>query len=93
MTQLGSKEVFFKSKKVIGLDIGTSSIKLAEMDFSGKGAQLLSFGFAPTPPNSVSGGEIVDIASVGMAIQSLLNEVRSKRKNIATAMMGNCGRS
>ncbi|WP_374078171.1 type IV pilus assembly protein PilM [Bdellovibrio bacteriovorus] len=80
--------MFFKSKKVIGLDIGTSSIKLAEMDFSGKGAQLLSFGFAPTPPNSVSGGEIVDIASVGVAIQSLINEVKSKRKSIATAMWG-----
>lgn len=80
--------MFFKSKKVIGLDIGSSSIKLAEMDFNGKGAQLLSFGFAPTPPNSVTGGEIVDIASVGIAIQSLINEVKTKRKNIATAMWG-----
>ncbi|MBO9666861.1 MAG: type IV pilus assembly protein PilM [Bdellovibrio sp.] len=80
--------MFFKSKKVIGLDIGTSSIKLAEMDFNGKGAQLLSFGFAPTPPNSVSGGEIVDIASVSVAIQQLISEVKSKRKNIATAMWG-----
>lgn len=80
--------MFFKSKKVIGLDIGTSSIKLAEMDFNGKGAQLLSFGFAPTPPNSVSGGEIIDIASVGLAIQSLISEVKSKRKSVSTAMWG-----
>lgn len=80
--------MFFKSKKVIGLDIGTSSIKLAEMDFNGKSATLLSFGFAPTPANSVAGGEIVDIGSVGMAIQSLLNEVKSKRKKVATAMWG-----
>lgn len=80
--------MFFKSKKVIGLDIGTSSIKLAEMEFKGKTAQLTSFGFAPTPPNSVSGGEIIDIASVGLAIQSLINEVKTKRKNIATAMWG-----
>ncbi len=80
--------MFFKSKKVIGLDMGKSSIKFAKMDLSGKGAQLLSFGFAPTPPNAVSGGEIVDIASVGMAVQSLINEVGSKRKNIATAMWG-----
>ncbi|MNJ92477.1 Cell division protein FtsA [compost metagenome] len=80
--------MFFKSKKVIGLDIGTSSIKLAEMDVSGKGAQLLSFGFAPTPPNSVMGGEINDIASVGMAIQALVAEVGSKRKIASTAMWG-----
>lgn len=80
--------MFFKSKKVIGLDIGTSSIKLAEMDFNRSGAQLLSFGFAPTPPNAVSGGEIIDVGSVGIAIQSLINEVKTKRKNIATAMWG-----
>lgn len=80
--------MFFKSKKVIGLDIGTSSIKLAEMEVNGKGAQLLSFGFAPTPMNSVTGGEIVDIGSVGMAIRSLVSEVQSKRKMVATAMWG-----
>lgn len=80
--------MFFKSKKVIGLDIGTSSIKLAEMDFSGKGAQLLSFGFVPTPPNAVSGGDIVDVSAVGMAVQSLVADVASKRKNVATAMWG-----
>jgi type IV pilus assembly protein PilM len=80
--------MLFKSKKVIGLDIGTSSIKMAEMDVSGKGAQLLSFGFAPTPPNAVSGGEIVDVGAIGMAIQPLIQELKTKRKNVATSMWG-----
>lgn len=80
--------MFFNTKRVIGLDIGTSSIKLAEMDVSRKGAQLLSFGFAPIPPGSVSGGEIIDVAAVGMAIQALVNEVGSKRKIASTAMWG-----
>lgn len=80
--------MLFKSKKVIGLDIGTSSIKMAEMDVSGNSAQLLSFGFAPTPPNSVTGGEIIDVGAVGMAVQSLIQELKTKRKNVATAMWG-----
>jgi type IV pilus assembly protein PilM len=80
--------MFFTSKRVIGLDIGTSSIKLAEMDVSRKGAQLLSFGFAPIPQGAVTGGEISDVPSVGMAIQSLVAEVGSKRKVAATAMWG-----
>lgn len=80
--------MFFKSKRVIGLDIGTSSIKLAELDISSRGAQLVSFGFAPTPANSVSGGEIVDLSGVGLAIQSLVRELRITRKNVATAMWG-----
>lgn len=80
--------MFFRSKKVIGLDIGSSSIKIAEMDVSRAGAVLNSFAIAPTPPNSVTGGEIHDIASIGMAIQSLLNDIKSKRKSVATAMWG-----
>lgn len=80
--------MFFRSKKVIGLDIGSSSIKIAEMDVSRAGAVLNSFAIAPTPPNSVTGGEIHDIASIGMAVQSLMNDIKSKRKLVATAMWG-----
>lgn len=80
--------MFFNSKKILGLDIGSSSIKIAEMDVTKQGAQLLSFGFAPTPPNTVSAGEISDISSVGIAVQGLVNEIKSKRKNIATGMWG-----
>ncbi|MGZ3743795.1 MAG: type IV pilus assembly protein PilM [Pseudobdellovibrionaceae bacterium] len=80
--------MFFKSKKVLGLDIGTSSIKIAELDVSRKGVQLLSFGFAPTPPNSVAAGEISDTTSVRVAVQGLVSEIGSKRKSISTGMWG-----
>lgn len=80
--------MFLKSKKIIGLDIGTSSIKIAEMDVSRGNAQLVSFGITPTPPNAVSGGEIIDIGSVGMAIQGLIADLKTKRKSVATAMWG-----
>jgi type IV pilus assembly protein PilM len=80
--------MLFNTKKILGLDIGSSSIKIAELDVSKKGAQLLSFGFAPTPPNTVSAGEISDIGSVGVAVQGLVGEIRSKRKHVATGMWG-----
>jgi type IV pilus assembly protein PilM len=80
--------MLFGSKKVLGLDIGTSSIKIAELDVSKRGAQLLSFGFAPTPPNTVAAGEISDVSTVGIAVQGLVSDIRSKRKNVATGMWG-----
>lgn len=61
---------------------------MAEMDVSRSGAQLVSFGIAPTPPNSVSGGEIGDLASVGSVLQSLAGEMKTKRRSVATAMWG-----
>lgn len=80
--------MFFKSNKVIGLDIGTTSIKVAELSISRGSATLESFAIVPTPANSVSGGEINDITSVAMAIQSACQESKTKVKNIATAMWG-----
>ncbi|MBC7371385.1 MAG: type IV pilus assembly protein PilM [Bdellovibrionaceae bacterium] len=80
--------MLFGSKKVLGLDIGTSSIKIAELDVTSAGAQLMSFGFAPTPHNSVTAGEITDVSSVAIAVQGLISDIRTKRKNIATGMWG-----
>ncbi|MBK9323850.1 MAG: type IV pilus assembly protein PilM [Bdellovibrionaceae bacterium] len=80
--------MLFGSKKVLGLDIGTSSIKIAEVDVSKNGAQLLSFAITPTPPNSVAAGEISDVTSVGIAVQGLVSDIHSKRKSIATGMWG-----
>jgi type IV pilus assembly protein PilM len=80
--------MFFKSKKVIGLDIGTSSLKLVELDVSKNGAVLQGFRLAPTPPNTVAGGEISDPATLGSAIRMLTTELGSKRKAVNTGMWG-----
>lgn len=80
--------MLFKSKKVIGLDIGTSSLKLAELDVTKNGATLHSFRLAPTPLNAINNGEIADAASLGAAIRSLAQEASSKRKTVATGMWG-----
>lgn len=80
--------MLFGSKKVIGLDIGTSSIKMAELDVGRTGATMVSFGFAPSPIGAMNGGEINDPNSVTLAIRNLLNELRSKRKFVSTGMWG-----
>ncbi len=80
--------MIFSSKKVIGLDIGSSSIKMAEVLVSRKGAELLSFSFTPTPPGCIAGGEISDVNTLSTAIQNALLDLNSKRKYISTGMWG-----
>jgi type IV pilus assembly protein PilM len=80
--------MFFKSKKIIGLDIGTSSVKLAEIELSRSGASLLSYAMAPTPSASISGGEISNPGAISATIQSLIAQTRTKTKNVATGMWG-----
>lgn len=81
--------MFFKSKKVLGLDIGTSTIKIAELNVSKNGIELVSFGFSPTPLGAVNGGEIHNATSIAVAINGLINEMRSKRKSICAGLWGN----
>ncbi|MCB0342836.1 MAG: type IV pilus assembly protein PilM [Pseudobdellovibrionaceae bacterium] len=80
--------MFFGKKKIIGLDIGTSTIKLAELDVSKRSATLVSFGMLETPPNSVSGGEVIDSGAIGATIGQLVEDVNSKRKLAATSLWG-----
>lgn len=80
--------MFFGSKKVIGLDIGTSTIKLAELNVTNTGAELISFGFTPTPNNSINGGEIANAAAISVAIAALVAEVKTKRKYASIGMWG-----
>lgn len=78
----------FGSKKIIGLDIGTSSIKVAEMDIGSNGGQLVSFGFKPTPPGSINAGEIADAPAISATVKILLKEAKIKKSNMGMGMWG-----
>ena len=80
--------MLFGSKKIVGLDIGSSSIKMAELEVGMKGAKLLSFGMIPTPAASVNNGDISDPQSLSVAIKSLGNDIRTRRKVVSTALFG-----
>lgn len=80
--------MLFNSNKVFGLDIGTSTIKVVELDVSGSSAQLVNFSFAQTPTGTFNAGEVTDPSAIGYVIKDLLKEAKVKRKN---AVVGMCG--
>lgn len=80
--------MFFSSKKLLGLDIGTNTIKIAEVDVSKGGAVMQSFGYMPTPVNSMAPEEIKDVSALGSAISNLISEIRTKRKNVCAGLSG-----
>ena len=80
--------MFFGSKKILGLDIGSTSIKLAELDIGRGAATLQNFMMLPTPPGSLGTGEISDLASVSATLQKALRDFNSKRKAAAIGMWG-----
>lgn len=80
--------MLFGSKKLIGLDIGTSTIKIAEMEVGRGNVQLNSFGFVPTPASSLNGGEITNAGAISQVVQLLLKEIKTKRKLVCTGLWG-----
>jgi type IV pilus assembly protein PilM len=48
------------SKRTVGLDIGSSSIKVVELDHSGTTPQLVKFGRCGLLPEAIVDGEIMD---------------------------------
>lgn len=80
--------MFFQSKKLIGLDIGTANIKMAEVDFSRKGSTLVNFAIMPTPARAINGGETSDPAAISEALKTLQLNLKSKRKNASVGLWG-----
>lgn len=81
--------MFFQSKKVLGLDIGTTSIKVAELDVGRRGATLAAFAIAPTPPQVIINGDITDPAAITETVKGLITTLQSKRQNVACSIYGN----
>ncbi len=80
--------MLFKSNKLVGLDIGTSTIKLVEVEGTGKKITLTAFGYVPTPQGAISNGNIVDTAALSVAIEQLLQQTGSKSKKAVVGVSG-----
>lgn len=81
--------MFFSSKKIIGVDLGTSSIKMCELTVNKNGtASLDNFAFVMTPDEALSNNEIVNALLIGEVIKSGLKESKFSRKNACVGMWG-----
>src|SRR5690606_21095429 len=80
--------MFFDSKKVIGLDIGTNSIKMVELEVGARKTTVVAFGVIPTPVGTISGGEIVDPVTLTHTIKDLLGKIKTKRKHASVGIWG-----
>lgn len=78
----------FSKKKIVGIDIGSTSIKMAELDVGRKTSSLLAFGIIPTPADAFAGGDITNPNAIGEAIRGLADKIKTKRKHAATGLGG-----
>ena len=83
--------VFGRSRNLVGLDIGDSSIKVVELKEQGKGQgyQLVRLGWEPLSSEAIVDGQIMDSQLVTETIQRLFQRCKIKTSTpVATALCG-----
>jgi type IV pilus assembly protein PilM len=61
---------------ILGLDIGSNAIKLAQLALTREGITLRKAGSTPTPPEAIKNGVIADPLGVSQAISSLMEALQ-----------------
>ena len=79
---------FGKPKSVVGLDIGSSSVKAVELRVSGNGFRVVAIATEPIPPDSIVDGAIIDGVAVAEAIRRLFAHKGFHTKEVAASLSG-----
>jgi type IV pilus assembly protein PilM len=79
---------FSKKKNVIGLDIGSSSIKLVELSEGKNGYRLQNLAMQPLPPEAIVDGALMDSVTIVDTIKELISTTKTKTKNVVTSLSG-----
>ena len=80
--------IFERKENLIGLDIGSRTIKLAEVLQTKKDRILQKFGMADLPRDAIVEGRIKEPTVVSDTIKGLINDLKVKEQNVATSVAG-----
>ena len=83
------KELFTGTKKLVGLDIGSSSLKLAEIISTPHGHILNRFRQIPVPAGIIVDGILENAGALSAIIKELFRNSGCKGKGIVTSLSGN----
>jgi type IV pilus assembly protein PilM len=75
-------------QSIVGLDVGSSSIKAVELKRSRTGIEATHVGLEPLPSDIVVDSMIVDSGTVSTAIAKLFSENEIKSRAVATSVSG-----
>lgn len=81
--------LFSKKKDLLGIDIGSSSVKLVQLWQAKDGYHLQNVGIVPLPPEAIVDNSLMDTASVVDAVKNLVASLGVKARDVACSISGN----
>ncbi len=79
--------MFFK-KPLLGLDLGSSSVKIADLKVSGKRAILNDLNMVPVPKGAIEAGDILTPEVVASCLRTISDRKGYKKYPVAVGMFG-----
>ncbi|TES90496.1 MAG: type IV pilus assembly protein PilM [Candidatus Cloacimonadota bacterium] len=80
--------MFGKKKSVVGLDIGSSQIKVVELSGYPKATAILKVGIAPLLPDAIVDGEVMDREVVIDTIKTVFEKYNIQSKDVVASISG-----
>jgi len=81
--------LFQRKKEILGIDIGSSSVKLVQLKPQKSGYNLINLGILPLPPEAIVDNALMDSSSIVETIKNLIKSLGIKEKEIACSVSGN----
>lgn len=81
------EHLFRRVRPTVGLDIGASAVKVAEVTPRG-GREAVTVGWAPTPSGGLTEGAIADPDGVAQAVRQAFRSAGIRGRQVATALPG-----
>ncbi len=80
--------MFASKKDIVGIDIGSSAVKIVRLRASRGSFHLVNLGIMPLPSETIVDNTIMDSGMVVSAIQNVLTAMKVKTKKVATSVSG-----
>ena len=80
--------MFTSKKDIVGIDVGSSAVKIVSLHESRGTFQLQGIGIMPLNPETIVDNTIMDSTAIVDAILSLLGSLKIKSKRVATSVSG-----
>ena len=77
-----------EGKNLVGIDIGTSSIKVCQLKETRKGYHLQRLGYSPLRPQTIVDGQVMDSSGVVEALLKIFHDGKIRQKEVGLSVSG-----
>lgn len=77
-----------EGKNLVGVDIGSSSIKVVQLKETRKRLQIVRAAFAPLPPQTIIDGHVMNPSAVTETLMKLFHDKKIPQKEVAVGVYG-----